>query len=96
MQIGYEEWREPSKVSNVTDKEGSVAVYPVEDLTISILKSTKTIISPKSFRVYTSVLDRKNFEVDPDTDPTFFFNTDPDSDPDLTPDPEMTRFLSVW
>jgi hypothetical protein len=36
MQIGYEEWREPSKVSNVTDKEGSVAVYPVEDLTISI------------------------------------------------------------
>ncbi len=84
MQIGYEELRETSKVSNVTDKEGSVAEYYVEDLTISILKSTKTIksmektiISPKSFRVYTSVLDRKNLEVEPDTDPTFFFNTDP-------------------
>jgi hypothetical protein len=84
MQIGYEEWREPSKVSNVTDKEGNVADYPVEDLTISILTSTKTIksmektiISPKSFHIFTNVLDPKNFEVDPHTDPTFFFNTDP-------------------
>jgi hypothetical protein len=45
MQRGYKELREPSKVSNVTDKEGSVAYYPVEDLTISTLKSTKTIKS---------------------------------------------------
>jgi hypothetical protein len=40
MQIGYKELREPSKVSNVTEKD-----YPVKDLTISILKSTKTIKS---------------------------------------------------
>jgi hypothetical protein len=51
----------------------------------------KTLISPKVFGSYTSVLDRKSFEADPDTDPNFLFSTDPDSE--LTPGPEMTNMV---